>query len=795
MTIDPKLINYLLLKNSVKDLTKLIQILNDKQRNPSLTTQKLNNFLSALMVYHPTLTEPLIKNAIQKQENARIVTLESLELEKLSININDNEGIEKIFKAINNPHKFLQEDGLQYVDERVHDALAAFSLPSEGNKVTSSSKPIVVLHITGPGDKIGTGIVDYCDKLLTAQRRQGIEAYYVLSNNLDNIGKLNDSRYIVIEPWSVLQKDNEQYLERIEERFNNKKIVWYIHLAPPVCGTAVSPEWLLKRNVTGTIHECKIPEKVADPKEKQKAQSKLDITVEYANTFSNYMISNLEEVAQLQKLGINKPYVIQAIPPNIDPRIADIRLAQEDKLDTVVHFGMIRAKKGIEEVLAVQDILDKGKTTKIVLLGKVTEGYFDMFVDILIKIYGKNEISAVLQNTEFKELFNATQTSQKQFFAAQASTIVEILRSECKPLTLVDFYPNASEEQIFKLLRSSKVAYLPFDRGATFHSGTLPACILSDLAIVTTMGNDTPDVYRQNLCLANNTQSAAAIIQDLISSKELLNAQLLKQESLKQLYPSWSKVAQNTLGMVSRTLNFSRSAETEVEIPVDKTAVPRANENNYKIQVHDGYIEKYPTQQQWENINGTWQDQTINAIDSEKDIITTTPKEYITITNKQLHLIDDQLISLAHNIKKEPGQVPKEEIARIYDRLLNILINGKYLNEVECHNIKENKSYHKHIEDTTKLVNITTTNSTKIFFIDKIRYRVAGFYKNLALPHLSNYLIKQIAPKNLQIISSAEAAILNINSIKFKEILSKPKISKEKITNIQKVSLRPALQR
>ncbi|WP_375326290.1 hypothetical protein [Candidatus Tisiphia endosymbiont of Nemotelus uliginosus] len=225
-----------------------------------------------------------------------------------------------------------------------------------------------------------------------------------------------------------------------------------------------------------------------------------------------------------------------------------------------------------------------------------------------------------------------------------------------------------------------------------------------------------------------------------------------------------------------------------------KNALDWANENNYQIKVYDGYTEKYTQQQQWEKTaNEKWQEKTITAIEIEKDITNLDPREYITITEKRLKLVEDQLISIANNLKKERRQIPKKEIAGLYDRLLDILKNEKYLTEEECDNIRKDKIYDQHIVDTTKLVNITTTNTTPIPFIDKIRYRIANFCKTISLSRLSNYLVKQISSKNLEIISSVETAIRD--STKFKEILLKPRISKEKINNIRKTSLQTTRQR
>ncbi len=109
-----------------------------------------------------------------------------------------------------------------------------------------------------------------------------------------------------------------------------------------------------------------------------------------------------------------------------------------------------------------------------------------------------------------------------------------------------------------------------------------------------------------------------------------------------------------------------------------KNALDWATENNYQIKVYGEYIEKYTQQQQWEKTaRGEWQEKTIDVIEREKDTTNLDPKEYITITEKLLKRVEDQLIAIANNLKKEQRQIPKEEIAGLYDRLLDILITEK----------------------------------------------------------------------------------------------------------------------
>jgi glycosyltransferase involved in cell wall biosynthesis len=432
-----------------------------------------------------------------------------------------------------------------------------------------SRKDVVILHISAPGDQLGAGITDYCDRLVTAQKKQGIEAYYVLSNGIANQDKLNAERHIGVA-WTQDQATNQTKLETIEREFQEqgKTVIWHFNLAPPACGPIVSPEWLKNRKVVGTIHECKIPDGM--PKdtpeeiaEHEKAVRKSDQLIAYAKHLDRYMISQEAEAIYLQGKGVTGDFKVQEIPPNIDPRLLGHEpKAPANRKDVVAHFGMIRAKKGVDSVIeAQQQMQGSGVTTH--LAGKVTEIYFDMFVDVLNSIYGKDNLQAAL-GKDYETMSRLAVNPSKiphsspdypilQKYVAMAGDIVKKLDAANTPKKLnINFYPNATEQEIIDLLNNAKVAYLPFDRGADFHSGSLPTCILMDTAIVTTHGDHTPPDYEKALVFAQDPAQASKHIISLVQDQTKLEQQVGKQQSLKELYPEWQSVASKSKSLYNR---------------------------------------------------------------------------------------------------------------------------------------------------------------------------------------------------------------------------------------------------
>ncbi len=114
MQVDLKLINHLVFKDTVQDLTGLIQILNNKVRSPKLTVDDVNKVLSTAMGYNSALTEQLIQETIASQKHEKIVTPELLKLEKIPIKIDDSQNITKRLELINDFHKFFDKEDPNY---------------------------------------------------------------------------------------------------------------------------------------------------------------------------------------------------------------------------------------------------------------------------------------------------------------------------------------------------------------------------------------------------------------------------------------------------------------------------------------------------------------------------------------------------------------------------------------------------------------------------------------------------------------------------------------------------------
>jgi len=448
-------------------------------------------------------------------------------------------------------------------------------------KRSTPTDRMVILHISGGPDDLGSGIADYSNLLVQAQRARGMESYYILSDTPVNRSRRTEG-HIPVKPWSDDQEENERALEGVESRFRDRNVVWYVNMATPRCGTVASPEWLASRSTIGTIHECKIPDELLGA-EKIKAEKKLAETVKYAKSLNMFMISSGAEARILQDRGVTGTALITPVLPNIDPRSSTMSFSKE-KTISVMHFGMIRAKKGVELVLQAQQKLD-GSGIKTALAGKVTDEFIPMFRDVITTIYDKKKVEEALSDTKYSDIFTST---DHKSIAADADKILQTIKEKrVTQLTNVDFYPNASVPKILELLHASQVGYLPFDRGATFHSGTLPAFVLCNVAVVSTKGIDTPKVYKERLSLLGDTDDetehvelACQAILKLTTDEGALRAQLERQHELKSIYPQWPDLADKTIGMAgtaSKVRTFQelqREAEIIKKKSRESTALP-----------------------------------------------------------------------------------------------------------------------------------------------------------------------------------------------------------------------------
>lgn len=207
-----------------------------------------------------------------------------------------------------------------------------------------------------------------------------------------------------------------------------------------------------------------------------------------------------------------------------------------------------------------------------------------------------------------------------------------------------------------------------------------------------------------------------------------------------------------------------------------KTALEWASENNYQIKVPVHSVTEMVQEVQWKRSeDGTWQEQKVSVPKNQKSVTSLDPAQYVTDVEKRLKSLGDKIDDFVQKTVKSK-EITEEQIERFYDKLLTHLNKEQYLTNKDVEKIKADTEYNLNIQNTTKLIEITTPNLTNI---DKMCYKAANFCKKIGLSSLSNHLMNKITPENLSNIKKIENVLTE--SIKFKETLLKPRVSKEVI--------------
>lgn len=207
-----------------------------------------------------------------------------------------------------------------------------------------------------------------------------------------------------------------------------------------------------------------------------------------------------------------------------------------------------------------------------------------------------------------------------------------------------------------------------------------------------------------------------------------------------------------------------------------KTALEWASENNYQIKVPVHPVTEIVQETQWKRSgDGTWQEQKVSVPKNQKSVTSLDPAQYVTDVEKRLKSLGDKIDDFVQKTVKSK-EITEEQIERFYDKLLTHLNKEQYLTNKDVEKIKADPEYNLNIQNTTKLIEMTTPNLTNM---DKMCYKVANFCKKIGLSSLSNHLMNKITPENLSNIQKIENVLTE--SIKFKETLLKPRVSKEVI--------------
>ena len=163
---------------------------------------------------------------------------------------------------------------------------------------------------------------------------------------------------------------------------------------------------------------------------------------------------------------------------------------------TVVHFGMLRPEKGIEEMIRLARLCrQQGRLYRTVIMGAVVP--------------------------------HATEYAQSLFRLAQDSGI--------------EWQLNVSPERASEVLRQAHVAYLAPPCGIHERRGTLLACAANGLPIVAKTDWETPTFLRDYVVAAANPAEALAAI-DQLADPVRLRQQSARSVELARMF-SWATIA------------------------------------------------------------------------------------------------------------------------------------------------------------------------------------------------------------------------------------------------------------
>lgn len=220
----------------------------------------------------------------------------------------------------------------------------------------------------------------------------------------------------------------------------------------------------------------------------------------------------------------------------------------------------MREGKGIEEVIEAQKEADNIKSKELagsltIIVGAVPKDGFDYYKHIAQLIFTEQTLAPenlkklgvthpeIFEKDFFLNDMNETEsavnilvdTVRKLETAYEANTTDINIEKKVN----ICLAPNAGISDVRKLISNSRRAYLPFDRGATPHSGSLPTCINLRTVIITKEGKETPEHYKEVMIFAKTPQEAALWYQKL--------------EEKPALYTFYSKAAKEKIKVASFT--------------------------------------------------------------------------------------------------------------------------------------------------------------------------------------------------------------------------------------------------
>ena len=149
---------------------------------------------------------------------------------------------------------------------------------------------------------------------------------------------------------------------------------------------------------------------------------------------------------------------------------------QSDRsLDEILYFGLIMPKKGLENVIALAELVKaSGLSFRIRIMGSSPPKHAAYF---------------------------------------------EELKSKTSTLPII-WDQELSEQQVAKRLASSSIAYLPYPDGVSERRATFKAALLNGVTVITTRGQDTPSSFGDLVSFCSNPEEALAAARFLSGNAE-----------------------------------------------------------------------------------------------------------------------------------------------------------------------------------------------------------------------------------------------------------------------------------
>lgn len=163
------------------------------------------------------------------------------------------------------------------------------------------------------------------------------------------------------------------------------------------------------------------------------------------------------------------------IGSNIPSGKYETEIINDDKINEITYFGLIRPQKGLEDVLTLAKLIK------------------EKYLPLCIRIIGMPDPRQINYYNELRVI------------AKDYPVIWDI---------------GLSEKEVAKLLARSKIAYVPFPDGASERRGSLLALLSNAVATVTTRGLHTPSDLDGVVEFASNPEQALKVINKIIYDKE-----------------------------------------------------------------------------------------------------------------------------------------------------------------------------------------------------------------------------------------------------------------------------------